>query len=95
MHVDEFPEKLHPAFARLVNFLLEENPEAAPALQQTLACFREGVSASLVTTVQELAEDARKQEPSHKRKDTKNGFIKGPKAVSGPFTGPLKLTKPR
>ena len=62
VRVDDFPEKLHPAFVRLINFLLEENPEAAPALQQTLNCLLEGVSESLVTTVQEFAEAACEQE---------------------------------
>ena len=64
---DEFPENLHPAFKRLVYFLLEENPESAPVLQQTLSGLQEGVSDTQLTAVQELAEAAGKQELSSQK----------------------------
>ena len=67
MREDEFPENLHPAFKRLVYFLLEENPESESVLQQTLLGLQEGVSDTQLNAVKELAEAAGKHELSSQK----------------------------
>ena len=87
---DEFPENLHPAFKRLVYFLLEANPESAPVLQQTLLGLQEGVSDTQLTAVQELAEAAGKQELSSQKEGYQEWLQQAAQGSLRPIYGSIK-----
>ena len=90
VHADDFPENLHPPFVRLVNFLQDENPEAEPVLQQTLACLHAGATESHVLAIQELAEAAHKQERLQQKESYQEWLQQGAQGSLKPIYRSIK-----